>query len=85
MQDYFHQVLFASNPKALLDLSFVGTLALVFVNGASPLVQVCVARYGLRPVMVTGTIFITLALEMAGFATQVIYIYPIRRRDCLIY
>jgi hypothetical protein len=74
MQDYFHQAMFSSNPEALLDLSFVGALALVFVNGASPIVQVCVARYGLLPVMITGTLFITLALEMAGFAIQVIKI-----------
>jgi MFS family permease len=63
--------LFSDNPQALVDLSFVGTLALIFINGGSPIVQVCVARYGLRPVMITGTLFITLSLEMAGFATQV--------------
>lgn len=71
MQDYFHQHMFADNPKALVDLSFVGTLALVFINGSSPIVQYFVARFGLRPVMIVGTLFITIALEMAGFASQV--------------
>ena len=73
MQDYFHQHMFADNPKALVDLSFVGTLALVFINGSSPIVQYFVARFGLRPVMIVGTLFITLALEMAGFASQVFH------------
>ncbi|KAI8637727.1 major facilitator superfamily domain-containing protein [Parasitella parasitica] len=75
MQDYFHQNMFADNPKALVDLSFVGTLALVFINGASPIVQVFVARFGLRPIMIVGTICITVALEMAGFATQIWHLY----------
>lgn len=73
MQNYLHQTMFKDNPKALVDLSFVGTLALVFINGTSPIVQVCVARYGLMPVMIAGTLFITLALELASLATQVDY------------
>ncbi|KAG2212863.1 hypothetical protein INT46_009655 [Mucor plumbeus] len=54
---------------------FVGTLALVFINGSSPIVQFFVARYGLRPVMIVGTLFITIALEMAGFATEIWHLY----------
>ncbi|KAL9552549.1 hypothetical protein MBANPS3_003712 [Mucor bainieri] len=75
MQDHFHQHMFADNPKALVDLSFVGTLALVFINGSSPIVQYFVARFGLRPVMIVGTLFITIALEMAGFASQIWHLY----------
>lgn len=75
MQDYFHQALFSDNPQALVDLSFVGTLALICINGGSPIVQVFVARYGLRPVMITGTFLITLGMEMAGFATEVWHLY----------
>lgn len=75
MQDYYHQNMFVDNAKALVDLSFVGTLALVFVNGSSPVVQYFVARFGLRPIMIVGTFFITIALEMAGFASQVRYIH----------
>ncbi|EPB89705.1 hypothetical protein HMPREF1544_03505 [Mucor circinelloides 1006PhL] len=75
MQDYFHQNMFSDNPKALVDLSFVGTLALVFINASSPVVQYFVARFGLRPVMIVGTLFITIALEMAGFASQIWHLY----------
>ncbi|CAO0791362.1 unnamed protein product [Mucor circinelloides] len=75
MQDYYHQNMFTDNAKALVDLSFVGTLALVFVNGSSPVVQYFVARFGLRPIMIVGTLFITIALEMAGFASQIWHLY----------
>jgi hypothetical protein len=81
MQDYFHQHLFANNPSALVDLSFVGTLAIVFINGCSPIVQVCVARFGVRPVMIIGAIFITISLEMASLATQVII--TVIKRTCV--
>lgn len=71
MQDYFHQNMFSDNPKALVDLSFVGTLALICLNGASPIVQMFVVRFGLRPVMIVGTLLVVIAMEMAGFASQV--------------
>lgn len=74
MQEYFSRTLLQNNPHASVELSFVGTLALIFINGSSPVVQVCVARYGLRPVMIAGTFFITFALEMASLATEVIII-----------
>ncbi|KAI9484010.1 MAG: major facilitator superfamily domain-containing protein [Benjaminiella poitrasii] len=67
--------MFSDNPKAVVDLSFVGTLTLVFINGASPLVQVCVARYGLRQVIIVGTLFVTIALEMAGFSYEIWHLY----------
>lgn len=71
MQDYFHKYMLADDPNALLSLSFVGTFAMIFINACSPIVQVCVARYGVQPVMIVGAICITLALEMASLATQV--------------
>ncbi|KAL0138423.1 major facilitator superfamily domain-containing protein [Mucor lusitanicus] len=75
MQDYYHQNLFADNPRALVDLTFVGTLSYVFINGSSPVVQYFVARFGLRPVMIVGSVLITLSLEMAGFASQIWHLY----------
>lgn len=72
MQDFFNQTLFKDNEAALIDLSFVGTLSLICVNGFSPIVQVAVSRFGLRPVMILGTLFIVIALEMASLATEVI-------------
>lgn len=70
MQDYFDQNLFSDSQNALVDLSFVVTLLMVFLNGYSPIAQVCVSRLGLRPVMITGSIFITVSLEFASLATQ---------------
>ncbi|KAI8079712.1 major facilitator superfamily domain-containing protein [Gilbertella persicaria] len=75
MQDYFHQNLFENDPQAQVNLSFVGSLALIFINASSPLVQILVARYGLRPIMIMGTLFITIALEMAGFAYKIWHLY----------
>ncbi|KAI9345780.1 major facilitator superfamily domain-containing protein [Pilaira anomala] len=75
MQDFFNQTLFKDNEAALIDLSFVGTLSLICVNGFSPIVQVAVSRFGLRPVMILGTIFIVIALEMASLATEIWHLY----------
>jgi MFS family permease len=75
MQDYFQQNLFSNNEQALLDLSFVGTLALVFINGSAPFVQIGVSRFGLLPVMIFGSFCIVIALEMAGFAYEVWHLY----------
>lgn len=72
MQDYFNQHVFENNKTALVDLSFVGTLALIFINAGGPIVQVLVARYGLRPIMIAGTTCIVVALETASLATEVI-------------
>jgi hypothetical protein len=71
MQDYYHQHVFDNTPQTLVQLSFVGTLALIFTNGMSPIVQMFVSIVGLRPVIIAGTIFVTLALELASLSTQV--------------
>lgn len=75
MQDYYEQHLFANVPNAALNLSFVGTLALVCLNAVSPIVQICVSIFGVRPVLITGTIFVGVGLEMAGFSTQIWHLY----------
>ncbi|KAG1541988.1 hypothetical protein G6F49_011749 [Rhizopus delemar] len=64
-----------SDPKSLVNLSFVGTLALIFSYGLSPIVQVCTSIYGVRPIMMVGTLLIVISMEMAGFATQVWHLY----------
>jgi hypothetical protein len=71
MQDYYHQHVFDNTPQTLVQLSFVGTLALIFTNGMSPIIQMFVSIVGLRPVIIAGTIFVTLALELASLSTQV--------------
>jgi hypothetical protein len=72
MQDYYHQHYFSSDPKSLVNLSFVSTLALIFSYGLSPIVQVCTSIYGVRTIMMVGTLLIVVSMEMAGFATQVL-------------
>jgi hypothetical protein len=73
MQDYYEQTLFKGVPNVAVNLSFVGTLASVFLNAASPLAQVYASLFGIRVSLITGTIVLTLGLEMAGFSTQVGY------------
>ncbi|EIE89812.1 hypothetical protein RO3G_14523 [Rhizopus delemar RA 99-880] len=68
-------VISSCDPKSLVNLSFVGTLALIFSYGLSPIVQVCTSIYGVRPIMMVGTLLIVISMEMAGFATQVWHLY----------
>lgn len=75
MQDYYEQNVFVNVPDAAVNLSFVGSLALVCLNAASPFVQICVSMFGVRPVLITGTILVGLGLEMAGFSTKVWHLY----------
>jgi hypothetical protein len=39
----------------------------------SPLTQMLVSIFGLRPVMLAGTILIAISLELAGFSTEVYF------------
>ncbi|KAG2202721.1 hypothetical protein INT46_003229 [Mucor plumbeus] len=75
MQDYFEQNMFNNVANAAVNLSFVGTLAMVCLNSVSPIVQICVSVFGVRPVLIVGTIFVALGLEMAGFSTQIWHLY----------
>lgn len=72
MQDYYHQHYFSDVPNSVVQLSFVGTIAMIFLNGSSPLAQICVSMFGIRPVLIVGTLMVSLGLELAGFSTQVI-------------
>ncbi|KAI8890521.1 MFS general substrate transporter [Backusella circina FSU 941] len=75
MQDYYHQHVFDNTPQTLVQLSFVGTLALIFTNGMSPIIQMIVSIVGLRPVIIAGTVFVTLALELASLSNQIWHLY----------
>ncbi|OBZ87742.1 putative transporter ESBP6 [Choanephora cucurbitarum] len=75
MQDYYEQHYFSQVSNAALNLSFVGTLSMVCLNGISPLAQILVSTFGIRIVMIIGTLFIALGLEMASFATQIWHLY----------
>ncbi|KAL7322518.1 hypothetical protein PS15p_211509 [Mucor circinelloides] len=75
MQDNFHKTTFADNPNALVQLSFVGTLALFCLHALSPVVRISISRFGVRPVIILGTILIALSLEMAALATKIWHLY----------
>jgi MFS family permease len=75
MQDHFERSMFQNVPNAALNLSFVGSLAMICLNSVSPIVQICVSRFGIKPVLITGTILVALGLEMAGFSTQIWHLY----------
>ncbi|KAF7721151.1 hypothetical protein EC973_005358 [Apophysomyces ossiformis] len=68
MQDYYERHVFGI--ESSVQLSFVGTLALVFINLMGPVAQILRSIVGLRMVMVIGMLLITIGLEMAGFAWQ---------------
>ncbi|KAI8636466.1 major facilitator superfamily domain-containing protein [Parasitella parasitica] len=75
MQDYFERNTFNDLPNVTVKLSFVGTLAMVCLNAVSPIIQICVSVFGIRIVLIVGTILVALGLEMAGFSTQIWHLY----------
>lgn len=83
MQNCYHQLYFYNSKTALLELSFVGTLGLAFTNGLAPFCQIAMSRFGVRPIMIFGTLCIVVGLELAGFAIEVITV--LRIRNCIIF
>lgn len=75
MQDYYEQNLFRDAPNAAVNLSFVGTIALVCLNAVSPIVQICCSIFGLKTILIAGTFLVGLGLEMAGFSSQIWHLY----------
>ncbi|KAI7903125.1 major facilitator superfamily domain-containing protein [Cokeromyces recurvatus] len=75
MQDYYEQNMFQNIPNAAVNLSFVGTISMVCMNVSSPIIQICVSIFGLRCILIVGTIFVGLGLEMAGFSSQIWHLY----------
>jgi hypothetical protein len=71
MQDYYQRNVFNESQSQLVQLSFVGTMMPVVANLFSPLVQIAVSFLGFRAVMLAGSMFIVLGLEMAAQATKV--------------
>lgn len=71
MQEYFTRVVFKDAPHAQLGLTLVGTTIEIFANMMGPLYQYLTSRYGVRPVLILGTLLVVLGLELSGFATKV--------------
>ena len=70
MQAHYEQV-FKNVPNAQLQLSFAGTFMELFVDLMAPVFQLLSSRFGIRPVLVLGSLVSVLGLELAGFTTQV--------------
>lgn len=81
MQDNFHKTMFVDDPNALVQLSFVGTLALFCLHALSPVVRFAISRFGVRLVIILGTVLIALSMELAALATQVKEVHD--RRICI--
>ncbi|KAI8977306.1 major facilitator superfamily domain-containing protein [Mycotypha africana] len=75
MQDFFEQNISHNDPKTAVNLSFVGTIAMVFMNAMSPIMQICVSVLGMRCVLIGGTLLVSLGLEMASLSSQIWHLY----------
>ncbi|KAF7727412.1 hypothetical protein EC973_007576 [Apophysomyces ossiformis] len=73
MQDYYEQHMFGK--EATVQLSFIGSLILVFLNSMGPVAQILRSVVGIRMVILIGLILVAIGLEMAGFATQIWHFY----------
>ena len=71
MQDFYERTMFDHIPNAQLQLSFVGTICLVFVHGMGPFAQILRSIVGTTTVYVIGSALMTIGLICAGFSTQV--------------
>lgn len=72
MQDYYQQNVFGNDySNVALQLSFVGTLCLIFSNCMGPFAQILQSYIGTRGVLFIGTMFIAVGLIIAGFSYQV--------------
>ncbi|KAI8069173.1 major facilitator superfamily domain-containing protein [Gongronella butleri] len=72
MQDYYEKIFGESQT---LNLSFVGTIALICINVSAPLAQIIASLLGTRIAMAIGTICVTMGLITAGWATQIWHLY----------
>ncbi|CAO3597811.1 unnamed protein product [Absidia cylindrospora] len=84
MQTYFndHQLGMSSSETSqqaknqlVINLSFVGTMALIFTNICGPLAQILTSIWGHRIVLILGTLCVTLGLILAGFASEIWHLY----------
>ncbi|KAI8096592.1 major facilitator superfamily domain-containing protein [Halteromyces radiatus] len=73
MQEYYQENYFGTSQQ--LNLSFVGTIALIFTNICGPLAQILTSMWGYRIVMIIGTLCVSLGLILAGFSSQIWHLY----------
>ncbi|CAO3667505.1 unnamed protein product [Rhizopus stolonifer] len=75
MQDYYEQYIFNVVLNTFLKISFAGTIVSACINISGPFAQVLVSIFGIRPVLIVGTILITLGLELASLNSQIWHLY----------
>ncbi|KAI8136872.1 major facilitator superfamily domain-containing protein [Fennellomyces sp. T-0311] len=76
MQDYFERDVFGDRvADAPFQLSFVGTLCLIFSNCMGSFGQILGSILGTRIVLLIGTFLITVGMICAGFSTQIWHLY----------
>ncbi|KAI7882517.1 MFS general substrate transporter, partial [Lichtheimia hyalospora FSU 10163] len=75
MQEYFERRVFPNVPDVQMQLSFAGTLMELFVDLMGPVFQILSARFGIRFVLVLGSIIMVLGLELASLSTEIYHVY----------
>lgn len=70
MQEFYTSRVFQNEENAALLLSFAGSLLQISIYVISPIAQYLTSQYGVRPVLIGGTILSVLGLELAGFTTK---------------
>ncbi|GAB5592431.1 hypothetical protein Unana1_07331 [Umbelopsis nana] len=74
MQNYFLVDVFQGSVSQV-QLTFVGTIAFIFINGMGPPMQILKSVFGARMVIGGGCLLMCLGLILAGFSTQVWHLY----------
>ncbi|KAI8358405.1 major facilitator superfamily domain-containing protein [Blakeslea trispora] len=76
MQNYLDIHIFRDRiPNAQFQLSLVGTLLEICTTLFGPLAQIIAIRFGTKTVLVLGTLFVTLGVELASFATKIWHLH----------
>ncbi|KAI8147829.1 major facilitator superfamily domain-containing protein [Fennellomyces sp. T-0311] len=75
MQDFYERTMFEDVQNAQLQLSFVGTICLVFVHGMGPFAQILRSIVGATMVYILGAALMTIGLICAGFSTKIWHLY----------
>lgn len=70
MQNYYASTVFNGTVSAV-QLTFVGTIAFIFINGMGPPMQILKSVIGARVLIGSGCLLMCLGLILAGFSTQV--------------
>lgn len=74
MQNYYASTVFNGTVSAV-QLTFVGTIAFIFINGMGPPMQILKSVIGARVLIGSGCLLMCLGLILAGFSTQVWHLY----------